>query len=72
MSGKALRGRDIYIFIEKDRTALRRAITVAALNITLELDLVLRPLERKPLVVRALITREPDGTTVVWEFSQLA
>ena len=71
ISARAVEGRDIYLFIQQDRTAVRRALIVAAPNVTLERDLVLRPMDRRPFEVRALITRESDDTTVRWEFSEL-
>jgi hypothetical protein len=62
-------GRDVFTFIEKDRVQIRSAINAVAPNVTLERNVVLRPRERRPLVVRANFTRQPDDTTVRWHFS---
>jgi len=71
VSDRFIVGRDIYLFIDKERVSFHRSIAALSPNVTIERDLTLRPRDRKPFLGRALITRQSD-TTVLWQFSSIA
>jgi len=65
-------GRDIFLFLDKEQHSLYSAMGVLTPNVTVERDLLLRPRDRKPFLVRATITRKADDRTLWWTFSRLS
>ena len=55
-SERSVVGRDIYTFIDKERERVHRSMLALAPNVTIERDLVVRPRDRKLVLVSAVIT----------------
>jgi hypothetical protein len=70
MSERGLRRRDWFAFIGKDRTVVRHLATITAPDVAVERTLVVRPRDRRPLLVRATFTRQTDDATVLWTLSK--
>jgi hypothetical protein len=69
VSERSIIGRDIYTFIAQKRDCVHRLTLALAPNVTIERDLLLRPRDRKPVLVRAVITRQEDDSSFRWRFS---
>jgi hypothetical protein len=68
-SARSLLGRNLFSFIDNNRVQVRAAIGAVGPNVTIDTNVVLRPRDRKPVLARALMTRQLDDQTVRWEFS---
>jgi len=71
VTARSVVGRDIYLFIGKNREPLRRLVAALSPNLTVERDVELRPRDHKPFLVRALNSRAADDRTILWTFSRL-
>jgi hypothetical protein len=71
LSERALIGRDVFVFIDKERQSFHRSMLALSPNVTIERDFMLRPRDRKPFLARAIITRQPNDATFWWSFSRL-
>jgi hypothetical protein len=66
LSARGLLGRDIYLFIGADRDAMRHAAQVVASNVSIERSILLRPRDRRPLIVQARVSRTTTDATLTW------
>jgi len=71
VSESSIIGRDIFLFIDKERQLFHRSMLALSPNVTIERDFMLRPRDRKPFLARAIITRQPNDATFWWSFSRL-
>jgi hypothetical protein len=69
---RSLIRRDVYTFIDRDRECVHRMTLALAPNVTIERDLLVRPRERKPVLVRVTITRHTDDSSFLWHFSPIS
>jgi hypothetical protein len=70
-SPSAMHGRELYLFIEKERLQIKGSIEAVAPNVTIERDVMMRPRERKPLLARVTVTRAEDDQTIYWKFGTI-
>lgn len=69
VSDRSIIGRDIYTFIERERERCHISMLALAPNMTIALDLMIRPRDRKPMLVGAVITRQADDSSFLWHFT---
>ena len=72
LSHRAMIGRDVYVFIDKDREYVHRSTMALTTNVTIERDLVIRPRDRKPVLVRVMIATHPENPSFLWHFSPIS
>lgn len=70
-SGVAMQGRNLYLFLQKERTQMRAAVDALAPNVTIERTALVRPRERKPLLARVTIGRAEDDRSLPWKFAAI-
>ena len=74
LTTNGLRCRQLLVFFDGGREHWSQALRAAAAGLTIDREGALRPRERRPLRVRAEITRAhdwPDSNAVLWIFTQL-
>jgi len=69
LSLRHLIGRDLFLFLQEDRSRVKRTTAALGPNLTIERNVLVRPRARRPLLARVLITRQSDDQSVRWDFS---
>jgi hypothetical protein len=74
LSTTGLRWRQLLVFFDGDREHWRQALCAAAAGLMVDREGAVRPRERRPLRIRAEITRAHDRldrNAVLWTFTEL-
>ena len=72
LSVAGLRRRQLLVFFDGEREHWRQALRAAAAGLMVDHEGALRPREKRPLQVRAEITKAPDwrdGEALLWTFT---
>ena len=73
LSAAGLRGRELLVFFDGEREHWRQALRAAAAGMMVDREGTVRPRDRRPLFIRAEITRTRDwrhGETLLWTFTE--
>jgi len=73
LSVAGLRGRQLLVFFDGEREHWRQALRAAAAGMMVDREGAVRPRDKRPLFIRAEITRTRDcrhGDTLLWTFSE--
>ena len=73
LSVAGLRGRQLVVFFDGEREQWRQALRAAAAGMMVDREGAVRPREKRPLAIRAEITRTRDwrhGETLLWTFTE--
>jgi hypothetical protein len=73
LSVAGLRQRQLLVFFDGEREQWRQALRAAAAGMMVDCEGAVRPRDRRPLFVRAEISRAPDwrgGDALLWTFTQ--
>jgi hypothetical protein len=73
LSVAGLRSRQLLVFFDGEREHWRQALRAAAAGLMVDREGTLRPRDKRPLLVRAEITKAPgwrDGEALLWTFSE--
>jgi hypothetical protein len=75
LSVAALRRRELLVFFDGEREHWRQALHAAAAGMMVDREGAMRPRDKRPLFVRAEITKAPnwgDGDALLWTFTRTA
>ena len=75
LSVAGLRSRQLLMFFDGEREHWRQALRAAAAGLMVDREGTLRPRDKRPLLVRAEITKAPDrqdGDALLWIFTEMA
>jgi hypothetical protein len=73
LSVAGLRSRQLLVFFDGEREHWRQALRAAAAGMMVDREGVLRPRDKRPLFIRAEITKTQDwrhGDTLLWTFTE--
>ncbi len=73
LSVAGLRSRQLLMFFDGEREHWRQALRAAAAGLMVDREGTLRPRDKRPLLVRAEITKAPSwqgGDALLWTFTQ--
>ena len=73
LSVAGLRSRQLLVFFDGEREHWRRALRAAAAGMMVDREGAVRPRDKRPLFIRAEITRTRDwrhGDTLLWTFTE--
>ena len=73
LSVAGLRSRQLLVFFDGEREHWRQALRAAAAGVMVDREGAVRPRDKRPLFIRAEITRTRDsrhGDTLLWTFSE--
>ena len=73
LSVTGLRSRQLLVFFDGEREHWRQALRAAAAGLMVDREGAVRPRDKRPLLVRAEITKAPDwrdGDALLWTFTE--
>ena len=73
LSVAGLRSRQLLVFFDGEREHWRQALRAAAAGMMVDREGAVRPRDKRPLVIRAEITKTRDcrhGDTLLWTFTE--